>query len=67
LFSPYFDKDGNHLGNDELYNYSWSALFLIDKETKKGFAKETFYNDFINRAKEYQRLRNERLEPLPYH
>jgi len=49
-----------------LYNDPWGALFLIDRETKKGFAKEIFYDDFINRAKECQRLMNERLEFMPY-
>ena len=34
-----------------LYNYPWGVLFLFDRETKKGFAKEIFYDDFINRKK----------------
>jgi hypothetical protein len=44
-----------------LFNYSWGALNLIDREAKKGFAKEIFYNDFINRAKEKRKLRLEEL------
>jgi len=49
-----------------LYNYPWGALILYDRETKKGFAKNIFYNDFINRTKEKMRLMRESFEPDEY-
>jgi len=49
-----------------LFNYSWGVLTLIERETKKGFAKEIFYNDFINRAKERQKVIFEELESHEY-
>lgn len=32
-----------------LYNYPWGILILFDKETKKGFAKEIFYNYILDK------------------
>ena len=49
-----------------LYNYPWGVLTLFDRETKKGFAKNIFYNDFINRTKEKMRLMRESFDPDEY-
>ena len=46
--------------------YDGYVLILYDKETMKGFAKEIFYNDFINRAKERQKVIFEELESHEY-
>jgi len=46
--------------------YDDTNIVLYDKETMKGFAKETFYDYFVNREKERARLIFEGLEPLPY-
>jgi hypothetical protein len=49
-----------------LFNYPWNVLILYDKETKKGFAKEVFYEDLRNRVKERNRNIKERIEPQQF-
>jgi hypothetical protein len=46
--------------------YDDTNIVLYDKETMKGFAKDTFYNYFANREKERERLIFEGLEPDEY-
>jgi len=76
LTISYYNEE--HVSDDEMYVYwnsdyglvalydCWSILILYDKETMKGFAKDTFYNYVINRLKENKRCMFEGLDCLPY-
>jgi len=46
-----------------LYNYPWGALFLIDRETRKGFAKDFFYDYIISSHKKNGIYKYEELYP----